>query len=223
MESFGSFNTKRNRSYIYKNLKLSFLDFKNKDVENVSLNYKKTESNSTAEEEKNEINELKRDNSQKSIAIKKINIDNIDNFNNVKNNEYIFKKSNKGIKEDNTESKKPIFDEKKEIPLKCNNNGQKRKGKCIKNVKKINKSVILKPSPPEINYFHKYKFNLSNNYIINRKLPNPKLPNVFINHLFMQESLNVNINKNSSYIQLSVTKRIKAKNLTILYYRPLKI
>ena len=113
MESFGSFNTKRNRSYIYKNLKLSFLDFKNKEVENVSLNYKKTESNSTAEEEKNEINELKRDNSQKSIAKKKINIDNIDNFNNVKNSEYIFKQSNKGIKEDNTESKKPIFDEKK--------------------------------------------------------------------------------------------------------------
>ena len=57
MESFGSFSTKRNRSYIYKNLKLSFLDFKYKEVENVSLNYKKTESNRIKEEEKNEINE----------------------------------------------------------------------------------------------------------------------------------------------------------------------
>ena len=135
MESFGSFSTKRNSSYIYKNLKLSFFDFKNKDFENVSLNYKKSESNSTAEEEKNEINDLKRDSSQKSIAIKKLNIDNIDNFNNVKNGEYIFKKSNKGIKEENTESKKPISDEKKEASLKVNN-GQKRNGKCIKNVKK---------------------------------------------------------------------------------------
>ena len=63
---------------------------------------------------------LKRDSSQKSIAIKKLNIDNIDNFNNVKNGEYIFKKSNKGIKKENTESKKPISDEKKEASLKVN-------------------------------------------------------------------------------------------------------
>ena len=222
MESFGSFSTKRNSSYIYKNLKLSFFDFKNKDFENASLNYKKSESNSTAEEEKNEINDLKRDSSQKSISIKKLNIDNIDNFNNVKNGEYIFKKSNKGIKEENTESKKPISDEKKEASLKVNN-GPKRNGKCIKNVKKINKNVILKPSPPDINYLHNYKYNLSNNNIINRKLSISKLPNVFINHLFIKESLNVNINNNSNYIPLSVTKRIKAKKLTILYYRPLKI
>ena len=220
MESFGSFSTKRNRSFIYKNLKLSILDFKNKDEENVSLNYKKTESNSTAAEEKNEINDIKRDNSQKNIASKKINIDNISNFYNEKNIEYIFKKCNKGIKEENDISQTQTFSEKKEVPLQVNNN-KIRKGKCIKHVKK-NKNVILKPSPPAINYLHDYKFNLSNNNIINRKLSNPKLPHVFINHLLTKDNPNVNIFNNFNFIQLAVTTRIKAKNLTILYYRPFK-
>ena len=221
MESFGSFNTKRNRSFIYKNLKLSILDFKNKDEENVSLNYKKTESNSTAAEEKNENNDIKRDNSQKNKASKKINIDNISNFNNEKNIEYIFKKCNKGIKEENDGSKMQTFSGKNEVPLQVNNH-KIRKGKCIKHVKK-NKNVILKPSPPAINYLHDYKYNLSNNnIIINRKLSNPKLPHVFINHLLTKDNPNVNIFNNFNFIQLAVTTRIKAKNLTILYYRPLK-
>ena len=49
-----------------------------------------------------------------------------------------------------------------------------------------------------------------------------KIPHVFINHLVVKNRLNFNINKKSNYLSLLVSKRIKEKNLTILYYRPSK-
>ena len=47
-----------------------------------------------------------------------------------------------------------------------------------------------------------------------------KIPNVFINHLMLKNSISVN--SKYKYLLLSTTNRIKGKNLTMLYYRPIK-
>lgn len=206
-----SFNINRNKSFIFKNLNLSIPDIKNKDNKNLSLNFKTAQSDSTTTEDKNEINDIKRSLSKKDVKLQKININNIGNLINEKNMKYSCKKSKISIKDENTQSKKVNLGVKKEDLLKLNKNNQLRKDKYIEDVK----NILLKEIPPKINYLHNYNYDLTNNI-------NLKLPNVFINHIISKNSINVDINKNTSYIPLSITKRIKSKNLTILYYRPIK-
>jgi len=216
MEVSESLNIKRNKSFIFKNLNLSIPDIKNKDNENLSSNYKTIQSDSTTADDKNEINDIKRGTYKTDVTFQKININNIDNLFNEKNLKDTSKKSKKSIKNVNIQPKKLNLEENEEELLKVNNKNQIRKGDLIKNVK-IKKNVLLKEFPPENNQLYNYKYELTNNNIII-----PKLPNVFINHLILKNSINVYMNKSANYIPLSITKRIKSKNLTILYYLPLK-
>ena len=98
----------------------------------------------------------------------------------------------------------------------CNNNCNILSG--IKN-----SNYLFKKYAPKINYFYDYKYDLSyknNNYIINTH--KQKIPNVLLNHLLFKNRINVNNNNKANYLSLSVVRRIKAKHITMLYYRPLK-
>ena len=65
----------------------------------------------------------------------------------------------------------------------------------------------------------KYGISNYNNYF-NKQILIPKLPNVFINHLLFKNDINTS--EDFKNLPISITKRIKSKNLTILYYRPIK-
>jgi hypothetical protein len=68
---------------------------------------------------------------------------------------------------------------------------------------------LLKQFPPKVSslYDKKYKFGKD------------KIPNVFYNHLLITD--NVNKNKKSCF-KCSLTRRIKGKSLTILFYSPVR-
>ena len=68
---------------------------------------------------------------------------------------------------------------------------------------------IVKVNPPVQPELYKKKYLLSKNN------NNYEIPNAFYNHLMMKE-----YNSNITYIKSSITKRNKAKLLTIIYYRP---
>ena len=75
-----------------------------------------------------------------------------------------------------------------------------------------------------MNYFYVYKYDLSyknNNSNIN-SVRNHKIPNVFLSHLLFKNETNVNNNNKENYLSFSIIQRIKSKNITTLYYRPLK-
>ena len=221
MESLQLINIKRNNSIIYKNTNLFNLDSKKKEDENLSFKHRNTQSDSTTAEEKKSNNNIKKSFSQKNFSITKINLTNVNNFNNEKNINFISKKVNKTIKKKNSKSINSIFVERKEESLKINNNAEITNGNFISNNHKNNKVNCLKSSPSGINCLHDYKYGISNyNNYFNKQILIPKLPNVFINHLLFKNDINTSEDFKS--LPISITKRIKSKNLTILYYRPIK-
>ncbi len=63
--------------------------------------------------------------------------------------------------------------------------------------------------------------DLSNKYINNLGNVNKQnFPHAFLNHLIFKNKTNLNNSNANNNLQISLTKRVKAKNLTILYYRP---
>lgn len=98
--------------------------------------------------------------------------------------------------------------------------------KSLSNNIKLEKK-ILKPFPPKMpNLFYgEYKISGEgqNNHINNDcyiKLNGAKIPNIFYNHLMIKNN-NIS-NKNSKFISISTTNRVKGKLLTILYFCPKK-
>ena len=218
MESLQLINIKRNNSIIYKNTNLFNLDFKKKEDENLSFKQRNTQSDSTTAEEKRSNNNIKKSFSQKNFDITKINLTNVNNFNNEKNINFISKKVNKTIKKKNSNPVNSIFVERKEESLKINNKAEIKNDNFIRN---NNEVKCLKSSPPGINCLHDYKYGISNNNsFFNSQILIPKLPNVFINHLLFKND--INSSEDFKNLPISLTKRIKSKNLTILYYRPIK-
>ena len=221
MESFEFFNFKRSNSIIFKNSNNSNFYSKNKEYDNLSFKHKNTQSDSTTTEEKTGNNNIKKSFSQRIIDIPKINFNNVNNFKNEKNIGILSKKSNKTIKNKNSNSKKLIFGEIKEEALKINNDNKIKDDKFKRIDSKMNIIKSLKPFPPGINCLHNYKYGKSEqNIIFNSRILNPKLPNVFINHLLFKN--NINSSEDYKNLPISITNRIKSKTLTILYYRPIK-
>ena len=143
------------------------------------------------------------------------------NINNINNN----------TKNKNTNSKKIIFGENKNINPKINNNkpnvkydfnfSNKFNNINIQDIK--DNKYLLKESPPSMNCLYNYKYNSCsriNNCIIDKR--RPEIPHVFLSHLLSKERQNVNNFNKKNYLSLSIIQRTKAKNLTLLYYRPLK-
>lgn len=220
MESPEISRQQRNKSFIFKNLNLSNLDGNNKENPNNSFKSNGSKTGSTTTDEK-------KSNITKSISLKNIKSRNIDNIKDEAIIKYISNKSNKNLKKRKSNSKKLIFGENKEFSLKVNNNNnqqilkENRLSNDKKKIAKNNKNIILKPYPPQINDLYDFRYNLSDiKNIIDTNISKKQLPNVFINHLILQD--NINTNKITKNIPISMTKRIKNKNLTILYYRPLK-
>lgn len=222
MESLTSFRPKRNKSFIYKNLKLSIFEDNNRDNQNISFKSKYTQSDSTTTEEFQKSNNTLNSVSHKKKELPNININNINKGKNI-----IFKYSirNKSSKNRKVDLRKLTFKNNKKISLKFNNNKQFRKD-IFNNVdfqakKNVHKIILLKGAPPEDSFLHDYKFKLSKtDVIINKDICTYKCPHVLINHLVFPKKINVN--NNVRYIPLSITNRIRGKNLTVLYYRPRK-
>ena len=191
------------------NLKLKLLDlYKNKTI---SLSNKNITTKIKNIKEKISINN--------NINNKIKNIYN--NINNINNN----------TKNINTNSKKIIFGENKNINSKINNNkpnvkynfniSNKFNNINIQDIK--DNKYLLKESPPPMNCLHNYKYNSSiriNKCSIDKH--RLEIPHVFLNHLLSKERQNGNTFNKKNYLSLSIIQRIKSKNLTLLYYRPLK-
>lgn len=150
----------------------------------------------------------------------------------IKIKKYNYQKRNQSTKNRKTNMKILFFAKNKDIKQKkiINNNKEQKTNTniFIKNNDfnfggfNENYKSILKPSAPKRCKLHKYKVDLSkkninNNYNVYRQ----KIPHVFLNHLLFNNRTNYNINKDKYNYQISITERIKSKNLTILYYRPL--
>ena len=240
------FQHKKNNSslFIYNNLSISeakYNTIKNNklEYETISLISKNTQSISTSPDDLKE-NFIKKSVSQKSINIVHI-LNRLSKRKNVIGNKLIFKIGRKCSSSPEKNINKIININQKGIKCKVNENKTSKNnknmnpkinnndkiGKIYKDnnslkldVKKTEKN-ILKVIPPKIIELFYNSFNISNNNLINkRNMLESKIPNVFINHLMLKNSISVN--SKYKYLLLSTTNRIKGKNLTMLYYRPIK-
>ena len=220
------------------------------DYDGISLKSKNTQSISTGPDDKAE-SFIKKSNSQKTLNITYI-LNRLSKRKNVNGIELVSKRRRKGstpeknaievininkkssnckfndnkpVKSKKNDSIKNIINlgKNKNINPKINNNKIGKIFKEDKTLKNENKQInkaILKPTPPKINEMFYYKYDFSNNEFDERNTPKCKVPNVFINHLMLKNKTNVN--NESSYLLLSTTNRIKAKQLNIIYYRPIE-
>jgi hypothetical protein len=140
---------------------------------------------------------------------------------------YNCKKSNRSAKNKKIDVKILISNKNKDLHSKINNNLHKRKVFITDNdynnilLPYDNYKTILKPSPPKNSDLHRFKIDSSNKNINNLANVNRQnFPHVLLNHLVFKNKTNVNTSNENNNLQISLTKRIKAKNLTILYYRP---
>ena len=147
----------------------------------------------------------------------------------LKIKKFNYQKRNKSTKNRKTNMKILFFGKNKDVPQKKinNNNKAEKINIFIKNIDynfggfNENYKLFLNPSPPKRNKLHKYKAdlikkNINNNYNVHRQ----KIPHVFLNHLLFNNRKNYDINANKEKSRVSITERIKSKNLTIIYYRP---
>ena len=241
MESMKPFTPKRTKFSLFKSLISSNFNNKETDNDTNSSASKKSQCDSITTDDKTEDKEIKNSVSQICLKKKKLfinefsskinlnkkenknsNVDNIDNSKNININNTI-NNSTKKI----SNSKLLIFRENKSPEI--NNKDKKRKlllkdlfySKITDDIFRENKYNFAS-SPPPTNCLHYYNY-LTNSCINgNKEIYRTKIPHVFINHLVVKNRLNFNINKKSNYLSLLVSKRIKEKNLTILYYRPSK-
>ena len=220
------------------------------EYETISLISKNTQSISTSPDDLKE-NFIKKSVSQKSINIVHI-LNRLSKRKNVIGNKLIFKIGRKCSSSSEKNINKIININQKGIKCKVNENKtSKNKNNDSKNNKNMNPKInnkiinndkigkiykdnnslkldvkkteknILKVIPPKIIELFYNSFNISNNNLINkRNMLESKIPNVFINHLMLKNSISVN--SKYKYLLLSTTNRIKGKNLTMLYYRPIK-
>jgi hypothetical protein len=239
---------RKNKSLIFKYCDLSFYKKRENpekndkiDYDTTSLKSKNTQSVSTGPEEKVE-NTYKRSFSKKLISLSLLlnrlskrkkeclielnlrrrrkgstpekNAIQVININQQKNINSVIINKNDSIKNINKN-------------INPNNNNNNKNGKIYEEDSSMNNEMTqankykLKSLPPKLYELSYNKYNLSgNSNAVNRDNKfMPKIPNVFINHLMIQESLNIN---NSNNLLLSATNRIKGKKLTILYYHPKK-
>ena len=211
---------RKNKSLIYKYCDLSFYKKRENpekndkiDYDTTSLKSKNTQSVSTGPEEKVE-NTYKRSFSKKLISLSLLL------------NRLSKRKKECLIELNLRRRRKGSTPEKNAIQV-INNNNNNKNGKIYEEDSSMNNEMTqankykLKSLPPKLYELSYNKYNLSgNSNAVNRDNKfMPKIPNVFINHLMIQESLNIN---NSNNLLLSATNRIKGKKLTILYYHPKK-
>ena len=150
------------------------------------------------------------------------------NLKNIKIRKYNDQKRNKSTRNRKTSLKKLLFANKKDIAPKQNNINKTPKINLFMKNNDYNYGgfnecyrSFLKPSPPKKCKLHKFKADLSKNNINNNdSVYKQKIPPIFLNHLLFKSSSYYNTNKDKENLQISLTKRIKSKNLTILYYRP---
>ena len=241
MESMKPFTPKRTKFSLFKSLISSNFNNKETDNDTNSSASKKSQCDSITTDDKTEDKEIKNSVSQTSIKKKKLfinefsskinlnkkenknsNVDNIDNSKNININNSI---NNSTKKKSN--SKLLIFKENKSPEI--NNKNKKRKllnkdlfySEITDDIFRENKYNFAS-SPPPTNCLHYYNYLTNSCINENKEIYRTKIPHVFINHLVVKNRLNFNINKKSNYLSLLVSKRIKEKNLTILYYRPSK-
>ena len=238
MESMKPFTPKRTKFSLFKSLISSNFNNKETDNDTNSSASKKSQCDSITTDDKTEDKEIKNSVSQictkkKKLFINefssKINLNkkenknsNVDNSINININNTI----NNSIKKISN-SKLLIFRENKSPEI--NNKDKKRKllhkdlfySKITDDIIRENK-YNLASSPPPTNCLHYYNYLTNSCINENKEIYRTKIPHVFINHLVVKNRLNFNINKKSNYLSLLVSKRIKEKNLTILYYRPSK-
>ena len=238
MESMKPFTPKRTKFSLFKSLISSNFNNKETDNDTNSSASKKSQCDSITTDDKTEDKEIKNSVSQICIKKKKLfinefsskinlnkkenknsNVDNIDNSKNININNSI---NNSTKKKSN--SKLLIFKENKSPEI---NNKNKKRKLLHKDIfySKITDDIIkynLASSPPPTNCLHYYNYLTNSCINENKEIYRTKIPHVFINHLVVKNRLNFNINKKSNYLSLLVSKRIKEKNLTILYYRPSK-
>ena len=75
--------------------------------------------------------------------------------------------------------------------------------------------------PPRINQHFEQRFKFENKNVfsnINNAygcINNEKTPNIFLNHLLFQSK-----NKEDCCLTISLTRRLKSKNLLFIYYKP---
>ena len=153
---------------------------------------------------------------------------NPDNLKNIKIRKYNYQKRNKSTKNRKTNMKMLFFAKNKDIPSKkININKAPKINLFMKNndynYGGFNESYksFLNPSPPKRCKLHKFKADLSKNNIKSiHSVYKQKIPPIFLNHLLFKSCAYCNTYKDKENLQISLTKRIKSKNLTILYYRP---
>ena len=233
---------KRNNSFTLRNLRINIIESNKKKEDDYSLSIKNTQSDSSTTEEKREITSIKdfypsKNNYNLKLKLldlyknKTISLSNKSITTKIKNIKEKISVNNNNTKNINTNSKKIIFGENKNINSKINNNkpnvkynfniSNKFNNINIQDIK--DNKYLLKESPPSMNCLHNYKYNSSiriNKCSIDKH--RPEIPHVFLNHLLSKERQNVNTFNKKNYLSLSIIQRIKSKNLTLLYYRPLK-
>jgi len=243
MDSRKSIKIRKNFS-LKRNLISFNFDNNERDILNNSLKSKITQSDSTTTEERKDFSSAKKSfhktlkklfisdfqsiikvikkkqkrNLIPAQATKKIISSKNLNYQKLKN--YNYKKSNKSTRSKKIDIKILISKKNKDLHSKINNNLPKRKIFITDNdynnilLPYDNYKTILKPSPPKKTNLH--GFNINNLGNVNKQ----NFPHAFLNHLIFKNKTNLNNSNANNNLQISLTKRVKAKNLTILYYRP---
>ena len=243
MDSRKSIKIRKNFS-LKRNLISFNFDNNERDIHNNSLKSKITQSDSTTTEERKDFSSAKKSfhktlkklfisdfqsiikvikkkqkpnlipaqETKKIISSKNLNYQKLKNYN--------YKKSHKSTRSKKIDIKILISKKIKDLHSKINNNFPKRKIFITDNdynnilLPYDNYKTILKPSPPKKTNLH--GFNINNLGNVNKQ----NFPHAFLNHLIYKNKTNLNNSNANNNLQISLTKRVKAKNLTILYYRP---
>lgn len=202
-----------------KNNKAKFENFLG-EVSNYSFKSRKSRSISTNYEDRKD-NETKDIISLKNILNHKSFIKDLFNSNNIKERN-IMENAGKNINIIKKFDDKISYNINQKVSFKEN---EKYDIKIKKSFKKLINRGKLNKSPPTIPELFNLYFltnNKSNNNYYNKKnyknYKNNKIPNNFYNHLMIK-----NKKKNNIYFSsYSITKRIKSKLLTIIFYTPVK-
>ena len=128
--------------------------------------------------------------------------------------------NNNNIKERNiNENIEKNVNKVKQLDDKISFKDVKIKNNCIKVLYKetLNKYPPIIPELFNLYILSNNKINNCDNKKYYAKLNYNKIPNSFYNHLMIKNKKNNNI-----YFSYSITKRIKAKSLTIIFYTPVK-
>lgn len=205
--------------YFYCNHKFAISYPKTKKIKNNKDNFGKREDLSLKSRKSQSLStnyEDKKENETKTVISIKNDIPTLNNINKVITIGNENKKENDKINI-NCNDKIPFKDIKNIINrnnMNCN---------YFINNKKLEKVKILKSSPPTLPELFNNMYILSNdskNYCGNSNYSGfriNKIPNNFYNHLMLKKNC-----ANKFYFSCSITKRIKSKLLTIIFYQPVK-